>query len=222
MRCCFWLVLATLAAAPVAWSEDAPPASDNPTAAREMTYYPPAARAAGVQGKASVACDITEHLGPRNCALISESPSRRGFGQAAVAIAQATPDNPKVTVAPRKHLRIDYVFSLKPAGIYPHPGEPFHIVVDPVYLWRPTQSQLVRKYPRLAHGPLGSVILNCFITIDGRATNCKVLEETPAGHGYGQAALEIAATYKMKPGTVDGETPKEGVPFLMAFNFGQP
>ncbi len=51
----------------------------------------------------------------------------------------------------------------------------------------------------------GHVILNCVIDAHGLAESCRVAKETPAGKKLGDAALELRATFKLKPATdVDG------------------
>nr|WP_240454742.1 energy transducer TonB [Caulobacter sp. 17J65-9] len=50
----------------------------------------------------------------------------------------------------------------------------------------------------------GTVLLNCRVTVDGTATNCAVLEETPAGFGFGEAALQASSRFRFKPATYQG------------------
>jgi TonB family protein len=45
----------------------------------------------------------------------------------------------------------------------------------------------------------GHVVLTCQIDRYGIAEWCKVASETPAGHGFGDAALELRPTFKLKP-----------------------
>eukprot|EP01030_Chromulinospumella_sphaerica_P012975 gene12975-12758_t len=50
----------------------------------------------------------------------------------------------------------------------------------------------------------GKVVLSCTVQPDGTVANCQVVEETPAGHGFGQAALKMSSRFRMRPQTSDG------------------
>jgi hypothetical protein len=62
-------------------------------------------------------------------------------------------------------------------------------------------DQLVAIWPGTAYqvGLDGHVSLNCLIDLHGLAERCQVVEETPAGRGFGAAALEIRPTIKIAP-----------------------
>lgn len=46
---------------------------------------------------------------------------------------------------------------------------------------------------------VGLVTLDCTQRRDGRLTNCRIVEETPAGQGFGRAALETAERTRTGP-----------------------
>lgn len=50
----------------------------------------------------------------------------------------------------------------------------------------------------------GRVALRCRVTPEGSITACEILEETPSGVGFGEAAIESAAHARLRPRTVDG------------------
>lgn len=76
-------------------------------------------------------------------------------------------------------------------------------VTDPVWVSRPRNPE--RFYPREAfmQGLAGQVVLECDVDVEGRLT-CVVASETPAGRGFGEAALRIANAHVMRPATRDG------------------
>lgn len=76
-------------------------------------------------------------------------------------------------------------------------------ITDPVWISRPRNPE--RFYPREAfmQGLGGQVVLDCDVDIEGRLT-CVVASETPAGSGFGDAALRIANAHVMRPATRDG------------------
>jgi len=77
---------------------------------------------------------------------------------------------------------------------------------DPSWLVKPTQGDLSRVYPSDARRKRlgGQVMLECTVDEDGYLKDCVVLEETPPGEGFGNAALEITAYMRMKPATRQG------------------
>ena len=79
------------------------------------------------------------------------------------------------------------------------------VIIDPVWTQRPRNPE--RYYPREAfmQGVAGQVVLDCAVELDGSLT-CVVASETPPDHGFGQAALAIAAAHVMQPATRNGES----------------
>lgn len=87
--------------------------------------------------------------------------------------------------------------------------------------WARRPSNLSSYYPprALRFERDGLAVLDCIVRASG-ALDCRVASETPAGWGFGDAALRIAAAHRMIPATRDG-TAVEGrytmrVPFSLA------
>ncbi|HEX3407522.1 MAG TPA: TonB family protein, partial [Caulobacteraceae bacterium] len=80
------------------------------------------------------------------------------------------------------------------------------IVTRPDWQVVPNGDDLADQYPALAQfvGIGGRALLHCVVAIDGSMKSCAVSEETPAGLGFGEAALAFSKTFKMKPMTVNG------------------
>jgi TonB family protein len=67
----------------------------------------------------------------------------------------------------------------------------------------PTHDDVSRVFPTAAAaaGISGKVKMRCAVDTEGYLTECVVEEETPAGYGFGNAALEMSAYMRMKPAT---------------------
>jgi TonB family protein len=77
---------------------------------------------------------------------------------------------------------------------------------------QPTTGPL-RYYPEAAwrDGIEGSAVIHCNLTAEKSAklTDCKVLNEQPAGAGFGEAAMRMSSLFVMRPRMRDG-SPVEG------------
>jgi TonB family protein len=230
-------LLATLAATPVV---AAPPATASatpgpaPAAAPQappdpaLAFYPAKARADGVEGAAVLKCRRNEHLALVGCVLVSETPAGAGFGAAAMAMAAQAKDNPAVDVPEAKTQppgNIEIRFRLHPPSIKPDVTLMAHLVTPPTIVTKPTAAQVQAAYPEraLSDQVEGAAIIDCAVSVGGGLTACRVLRESPGGYGFGAAALDLAADFKMKPAAVDGQ-PFDGgrAPIVIPFRTADP
>lgn len=63
----------------------------------------------------------------------------------------------------------------------------------------------------------GRVVLRCAVQPSGAVSDCAVTEETPAGAGFGQAALSGARRARLSPRTVEGAAVGAQVSFTVRF-----
>lgn len=77
----------------------------------------------------------------------------------------------------------------------------------------PTQGELRSVHPREAFRKRqgGKATLSCRIRLDQRLESCSVVDETPAGAGFGQAALAAARYFRFEPPIRAGQ-PISGAP----------
>jgi periplasmic protein TonB len=103
--------------------------------------------------------------------------------------------------------------------------KPAPVIVDPRWLSQPSADDLSRFYPERALdlGLTGHASLTCGVLANGGLTGCRVLAETPAHAGFGEAALRLAPYFRMSPRTVDGQPVDGGtVNFGISFDLADP
>lgn len=140
-----------------------------------------------------------------NCFV--ETSTSESAATAAMHLAGAT----TLPATPRKMGRVSIVFEFKdPAATAPSP-DLASMIIGPDWIRKPTGAEFVRVYPAqaLRRGVDGMTVTSCKVAGDGTLTDCQVLEEAPAGMGFGRAALDLMPKFLMRPLTRDGQ-PVEG------------
>ena len=175
-----------------------------------LVFYPPAAKAAGVEGSAVLKCAHDEHLAVKGCVLVSETPAGQGFGAAALAMAAQATDNPKLNFPDeptRPPQEVEIRFTLRPPQIAPDITRMAHTLGQPAIVTPPSAAQVQAAYPARAldNQIEGDAAMDCLVTASGKLAGCRIASENPTGFGFGQAALDLAADYVMKPRYLDGE-----------------
>jgi TonB family protein len=157
--------------------------------------YPPEALKQGVNGRTQISCSVEADGRLSACAVISETPSGMGFGQASLSLADrfrmkpeaaraAVAGGPKVTVPIR-----------------------WAMVTSPDWLTIPNGENFYQNYPSrgMEEGVAGAARVRCQIKADGRLADCFVVSETPLGFGFGAATVKLARYFRMRPMMLDGK-----------------
>jgi TonB family protein len=105
---------------------------------------------------------------------------------AAALMAQAAPPSPAGAVAAAE------------------PPTDVQLRNSPHWLHLPSPADIRAAAPR---GPgRGEATLSCILNDDGQLTGCRVVAESPAGGGFGPAALTLAYKFRMSPLTAKGDS----------------
>lgn len=83
----------------------------------------------------------------------------------------------------------------------------------------PTIGQIRANHPSRARSRYGRVGLSCVIRLDSRLDECRVVDETPPGLGFGAAGLQVAGYFRFQPPTEDGR-PVAGQRVTVGVDFG--
>jgi TonB family protein len=162
--------------------------------------YPAQAAQAGISGDVKLRCTATAEGALSGCAVVSESPSSQGFGAAALSLTagmQLKPTSVSGESVAGRNIIVPVRF--EPALL--HPGA---VVGNPDWLRRPTNDEMVQFWPAGAQEGGGKTLVQCVVTNRGLLEKCGLERETPAGHGYGGAALAMTQLFLMRPMTLDG------------------
>lgn len=86
-------------------------------------------------------------------------------------------------------------------------------VVQPDWVSHPAGADLVRLYPAdaVAQRVEGMVVMQCRVDRDGALAACAILREGPQDAGFGDAALQMAPLFRMRPMSRDGKPVAGGV-----------
>lgn len=174
-----------------------PPLPDEAITVQSWLSTPPPPEPAKPVEKHTVTTRPPQNAMPTQVDPLPFTPTDRPVVDTMPVIADPTPVPKAPTVAADP----------APAVTAPSPG----IIRNPVWISRPTPEQVGRLYPEraIARGVTGSATLWCGIRANGTMTDCQVVDESPAGWRFGEAALSMAQYFRISPKTVDGK-PVEG------------
>jgi TonB family protein len=97
------------------------------------------------------------------------------------------------------------------------------IISNPDWLEKPSGEDLARYYPALATelSLEGKTTISCQVDFQGKLVDCRALAAAPAGLGFGEAGVELAKYFRMKPKTLNGR-PVDGGTVRIPLSFRLP
>ncbi len=100
------------------------------------------------------------------------------------------------------------------------PGGP--ALLDPDWVSWFGPEEVERAYPMAAYkaGTPGGALLSCQGLRDGRVRDCRVISETPAGQGFGRAALGLTRFCRFRPLKIDGRPVEARLRIPIEFSVG--
>lgn len=180
-----------------------PPATswgEAPGIADVASLYPAKARADRVGGFASVQCSFSDDGRTKNCRLLREEPMRRGFGDAAKALAARFRLDP----ASSKTLRFDHASAILPFTFDPDLVEA-KTAARAVWTRTPDAAALRAALgARPTSSQSGRAVLSCEVRQGGGLQSCSVVSETPSGGGLGQTVLALQDGFRAATWTDQG------------------
>jgi TonB family protein len=178
--------------------------AEAPTYDEAVGAYPQRARQEGAGGSATVRCDITTDLGLNHCNVIAEEPKGKGFGRAAMKLADHfrvnAPADPSVDL---RGVGTQYRVTFAPEML----SEGSRLIGKPQWTALPTGEAMIGAYPAAATAAKAGtarVQMRCVIAEDGGATACVLVSETPEELGFGDAALSLAPHFRLSVWSDEG------------------
>jgi TonB family protein len=90
---------------------------------------------------------------------------------------------------------------------------PQHTIRNADFAEQPDNNEMQRAFPvaALRSHVDGKATIRCMVERDATLVGCQILAEDPPGLGFGQATLNVAQHWKIRPMTVDGAPRTGGV-----------
>ncbi len=195
--------------------------SDDSAIGDFASVWPKAAYEARIKGDVVLSCEVDRHGLAERCDVASETPTGKGFGQAALQLrptlkltpahdasgpidswmriaVEFNPPDPQLTIiGAGGGGNTECGTAGKPCPDLMIRGNPLNrrnitMVDNPVWASAPTFDELAHAYPPHGGGAEGYAVAHCELLRSGALSNCQATKETPENRGFGMAATTLA------------------------------
>lgn len=196
-----------------------------PTAEAMEQAYPLSPLQQGIGGKVTLICRVLETGRLTHCNTRTEASS--DFGAAALSLApafrmRATTEEGLPTAGGL--VRIPIEFNPPPVDAVPEGYEDKRgkRIIRPPWLRKPSGAAVARAFPKkaLGRGVDGRAVLSCVVADTGHVEDCRIIQESPPGFGFGRASVELSQFFVMQTQTADGAS-TVGATVIIPLSFSQ-
>ena len=191
-----------------------------PTAEDLLRAYPAGPRRDNQSGHVVLRCFFTPDRA-QSCRSTQEEPRRRGFAEAAVRLSDRFRGvRPRIPSGiPEENTQVVIPFTFDASSL--HSETP--VLGTPEVADGPDAAMIRAAYPAAALSAAveGSATLTCRVAGGGAVEACQVASETPAGQGFGAAALSLAPRFHATLWSADG-LPTLGAAIEIRLTFSPP
>lgn len=172
-----------------------------PTRAELAAAYPSALKAAGAKGAAQLDCRADGEGRVSRCDVVAEDPEGRGVGRAALSLVTRFRFEPPSEAGDARNVRVRVPVQFSPTLLQAAAPQ----IARPEWGRLPDAAEVTFPAKAKAAGlKAGEAVLSCEVQAGGTLRGCTVARETPAGMGFGEAALRLAPSFAMTAWTSDG------------------
>ena len=175
----------------------APPTLLKGPAWEDYAAAAPSLKAAKLDGRAILRCQVSVQGSLEACTVPSETPADQGLKAAALSLVAKFQFAPAMAGGSPVRWPVDL-----PLEFRFKPRDAKNGYTPPEWLERPSQSDLEGEWPAkaLREGVSGKVELHCVVNAAGLLEACRAESEKPEGFGFGQAAAALAPRFRMRLG----------------------
>jgi protein TonB len=166
----------------------------SPTAA--ATFFPADATAKGLTtGRGVAECKVQADGVLDACRALSAEPEGAGFSEAAAKAASGM----RMNLWTKDGGPVDGATVRVPIRLTLNDSPPDVADDRVVWLQTPTGGDVLEVFPRMAlmRNVGGQVDMRCRVLQSGDVAHCNVIDESPAGWGFGSAAQQLAPKYRV-------------------------
>lgn len=175
-----------------------------PSYAEVVAVYPEKARAARMGGNVALSCIFKVDGRLRDCRVLGETPSGKGFGAAAKRLMP-------LFLGPEKYGGGDSIEHVTTQVMVTFPVEMIDqvepLIGQPQWAALPSAHDLEDVIPpdaAKAGAQTARVLLTCKVAAAGRLEGCLVERETPEEKGFGLSALRLSRAFALTTWTSEG------------------